>query len=263
MLYAAPLNAGVRRPEAITRMDEWFSRIAAGSALSPGVAHELLDMGFVVIPGPVAPDGLAQLSRAYDSAVACADADEVSVGSTTTRIHDFVNRGPEFDHLYIYPPALEACCRVIGQPFKLSSLLARTLRPHTQAQGLHVDFERDADRWPMVGFIFMVDEFRRDNGATRFVPGSHRRTATPGDLMNGGLADEGRQVLACGAAGSMIIYNGSVWHGHSANQSGEPRRSIQGAYIRHDAPAGFDFAGRMRPETLARVGQLARYLLAV
>ena len=27
----------------------------------------------------------------------------------------------------------------------------------------------------MVGFIFMVDEFRRDNGATRFVPGALAR----------------------------------------------------------------------------------------
>ena len=25
--------------------------------------------------------------------------------------------------------------------------------------------------WPLVGFILMVDEFRPDNGATRFVPG--------------------------------------------------------------------------------------------
>ena len=262
MPFAALLNAGVRRPEALIHMDEWFSTIAAGCELSPGAAQHLLDTGFVVIPGPVAPNRLAQLARAYDSAVACASADDVSLGRTTTRVHDFVNRGPEFDSLYVYRPVLEACCRVIGQPFKLSVLLARTLRPRTLAQGFHVDFERDADGWPMVGFIFMVDEFRRDNGATRFVPGSHRRPTTSGDLMDDRVADE-RQVQACGPAGSVIIYNGSVWHGHSTNQTGEPRRSIQGAYIRHEAQAGSNLPARMRPETLSRIGPLAKHLLAI
>lgn len=69
--------------------------------------------------------------------------------------------------------------------------------------------------------------------------------------------------MACGPAGSMIVYDGSVWHGHSANRSGEPRRSIQGAYLRRDATSGFNLAARMRPETLARIGPLARHLLDV
>ena len=213
-------------------MDEWFSRMAAGSALSSGAAQELDEAGFVVIPGPLSLDGLAQLARAYDAAVACASPDDISVGSTTTRVHDFVNRDREFDRLYLYRPVLEACCRVIAQPFKLSSMLARAVRPHAQAQGLHVDYQADADGWPMVGFILMVDEFRRDNGATRFVPGSHRWPATPGDRMNDRVADSERQIQACGPAGSVIVYNGSVRHGHSTNQTGEPRRSVQGAYIR-------------------------------
>ncbi|MFL6277625.1 MAG: phytanoyl-CoA dioxygenase family protein [Blastocatellia bacterium] len=244
-------------------MDEWFSIIDAGSELSPAAFQHLDEVGFVVIPGPVPPDGLAHLARAYDSAMACAAAGDISVGSTTTRIHDFVNRGSEFDELYVYRPVLEACCRVIGQPFRLSTMLARTVRPHTQEQGLHVDFERDADGWPMVGFILMVDEFRRDNGATCFVAGSHRWSASRADLLNERMADDGRQVEANGPAGSMIIYNGSVWHGHSRNETDEPRRSIQGAYIRREAPAGFDWAARMAAETLARVSALAKYLLAV
>ena len=257
------LSASVRRPESLTLMDDWFSILAAGCELSPGALQDLRDLGFVVIPGPVAPDGLTNLAGAYDSAVASAAADDVSVGSTTTRTHDFVNRGPEFDGLYIYQPVLEACCRIIGQPFKLSTMLARTVRPHSQAQSLHVDFKRDAYGWPMVGFIFMVDEFRPDNGATCFVPGSHRWSTIPGDLMNDRVTDAGRQVQACGPAGSVIVYNGSGWHGHSANQSGEPRRSIQGAYIRREAQAGLNLAARMRPETLGRIGPLAKYLLAV
>ena len=244
-------------------MDEWFSRIAAGCELPVSALQDLRDVGFVVIPGPVPANELAQLAEAYDAAVTSASAGDISVGSTTTRIHDFVNRGLEFDGLYLYQPLLEGCCHIIGQPFKLSVMLARTLRPHTPAQRLHVDFERDADGWPMVGFIYMVDEFRRDNGATRFVPGSHIGTTIPGELANNQVADKKCQVQACGPAGSIIIYNGSVWHGHAANHTNEPRRSIQGAYIRRDAQAGFNLAARMIPETLARMSPLAKYLLAI
>ncbi|MEK6288602.1 MAG: phytanoyl-CoA dioxygenase family protein [Acidobacteriota bacterium] len=244
-------------------MDDWFSVIDARCELSAGAVQDLRDVGFVVIPGPVAPDRLAQFAKAYDSAVLCAASDDVSIGSSTTRVHDFVNRGPEFDGLYVYEPVLEACCRIIGQPFKLSTMHARTVRPYSQAQNLHVDFSREVDGWPMVGFIMMVDEFRTDNGATRFVPGSHKWPTIPTDFPKDTSADYEGQVLACGPAGSVIVYNGSVLHGHTANRVGEPRRSIQGSYIRRDTEPGVNQAARIRPETLGRIGHLAKYVLAV
>jgi ectoine hydroxylase-related dioxygenase (phytanoyl-CoA dioxygenase family) len=244
-------------------MNDWFKEIGSGSELPAGALQDLLDSGFVIIPGPVASGRLAQFALAYDLAVAGAVPPDLSVGSTTTRVHDFVNRGVEFDELYVYRPVLEACCRVIGQPFKLSTLLARTVRPHSQAQPLHVDFRADADGWPMVGFIFMVDDFRRDNGATSFVPGSHKWPTIPGDDIKDNASAEEGQVIACGAAGSVIIYNGSVWHGHTANRSGETRRSVQGAYIRRDARPGGNQAARILPQTRSRIGPLAEYLLAV
>ena len=61
----------------------------------------------------------------------------------------------------------------------------------------------------------------------------------------------------------MIVFNGSVWHGHTVNRSGHPRRSIQGAYIRRNAESGEDLLARMRPETLSRIGPLAKQVLAV
>lgn len=244
-------------------MDDWFKEIGGGCELPAGALQELLDAGFVVIPGPAASGRLARLARAYDLAVAGAAPPDLSVGSGTTRVHDLVNRGAEFDQLYVYRPVLEACCRVIGRPFKLSTLLARTVRPGAQAQPLHVDFRADADGWPMVGFIVMVDDFRSDNGATRFVPGSHKWPAVPSDVMEDPASDHECQVVACGAAGSVVVYNGSVWHGHAANRSGEPRRSVQGAYIRRGAEPGVNQAERILPQTRARIGPLAEYLLAV
>jgi ectoine hydroxylase-related dioxygenase (phytanoyl-CoA dioxygenase family) len=244
-------------------MQDWFSIIGTGRELSASAIQHLRDVGFVVIPGPVAANRLPQLAAAYDAAVASASSDDVGIGSSTTRVHDFVNRGSEFDDLYVYQPILEACCHIIEQPFRLSTMLARTVRPRSQAQALHVDFERDKDGWTMVGFIFMVDEFRSDNGATRFISGSHNWSTVPKKLMKDPLADYEDQIVVCGTAGSIIIYNGSVWHGHTANSSGEPRRSIQGAYIRREAQSGGNLPERMRPDTLARISSLARYVLAI
>jgi ectoine hydroxylase-related dioxygenase (phytanoyl-CoA dioxygenase family) len=117
----------------------------------------------------------------------------------------------------------------------------------------------------MVGFIFMIDEFRDDNGATRFVPGSHLWSEVPQALLGdrNRKADYPAQVLACAPAGSVMLFNGSVWHGHTANRSDEPRRSIQGAYIRRDAESGENLLVHMQPETLSRISPLAKYVLAL
>jgi ectoine hydroxylase-related dioxygenase (phytanoyl-CoA dioxygenase family) len=109
----------------------------------------------------------------------------------------------------------------------------------------------------------MVDEFRPDNGATRFVPGSHRWPRTPADTMPDRQADHAGQVSACGAAGSLVVFSGSTWHGHTANISNGPRRSLQGAFIPRDGRAATDFAARMQPETRARIGPLAKQVLAL
>jgi ectoine hydroxylase-related dioxygenase (phytanoyl-CoA dioxygenase family) len=227
--------------------------------------QELDGLGFTIIPGPVPVDELAQLAATYNAAVNDATSDDVKVGSTTTRVRDFVNRGPEFDRLYLHPPVLKACCHIIGRPFRLSTMHARTLRPGVPAQDLHVDYERDERGWTMLGFIFMIDEFRNDNGATRFVPGSHLWPDVPHALVGDRdrKADYPGQVLACGPAGSILLFNGSVWHGHAVNHSDEPRRSIQGAYIRRDAESGENLLARMQPQTLSRISPLAKYVLAV
>src|SRR5947209_14322397 len=88
-------------------MDKWFRETISEYDLPGDVARQLRDIGFVVIEGPVAHTKCAQFSAAYDAAVLAAHPDDVSVRSST-RVNDFVNRGPEFDGLYIYGPLLAA-----------------------------------------------------------------------------------------------------------------------------------------------------------
>jgi len=240
-------------------MDYWFKAIGSRFELPSDTEQELHETGFIVVPEALPSGQLTQLTAAYDTAVCAARPENISVGSTTTRVSNVVNCGVGFDQLYINPQILGACYSVIARPFKLSTMHARSVHPHAPAQSLHVDFPRYDDGWPMVGFIIMIDPFRCDNGATRFVPRSHN---TASSLSDPAAADK-PSVTANGPAGSMIIYNGSIWHGHSANRTGEPRRSIQGAYIRRDAEAAVNYAEQINQETLRRISPLAKYLLAI
>lgn len=236
-----------------------YEAIAARQQLPADTASQLRDAGFVVIPGP---GDIERLSEAYDRAVATADAADVRV-SSSTRVTDFVNRGSEFDSIYIFPPLLAACCLIIAQPFKLSGTRARTLEPGAPVEGLHVDVRPRADGWPIVGFIVMVDAFETENGATRFVPGSHLKLRDPRELLRNPSNAHEAEILACGPAGSIIIFNGSVWHSHTANRSSRRRRSLQGHFVPRHARASVDHAARVRPEVLGRIGNLAKYVLAV
>jgi hypothetical protein len=58
---------------------------------------------------------------------------------------DLLTYASVFDDVYLYPPLLEACSHVIGEPFKLSSFLARTVRGGTPAQELHADLARGSE----------------------------------------------------------------------------------------------------------------------
>lgn len=95
-------------------MDDLYDAIAAGTEFSSVADRELHERGFVVLPGPVASAEMERVTNVYDALLTSASVQDVHAGSTTTRVNDFVNRGNEFDALYVFPPLLEACCRTIG-----------------------------------------------------------------------------------------------------------------------------------------------------
>ena len=228
------------------------------------ISAQLHAAGFCVLQGIVPAAKMARVSAAYDRAFAAATAPDLKVARSggSTRLADLVTRDAEFDALYVLEPVLFACVYTIGPQFKLSSFSGRTVQPGAAAQVLHVDVRPDEDAWPLLGFIVMVDGFREDNGATRFVPGSHH--AEPASVREGNQRpNDGVHVLACGEPGSVIVYLGSTWHGYAANSSGQPRRSIQGAYIPRSGTAAVQWQSRLSPETLGRLSQSARRVLAI
>jgi hypothetical protein len=240
-----------------------FQQIRSRHELPAESVRQLTDSGFVVIRGPHSSERHAELAAAYDQMMTLAAGPNYKVANTTTRQSDVLNYGPAFDDIFLYPPLHEACAHIIDEPFKLSSFLARTLRPNSLAQDMHADLARSSEDAPLVGFILMVDGFREDNGATRFVPSSHNWPDLPADRLSDTKGSLSGEVLACGEPGSMIIFNGAVWHGHTANVTSKPIRSIQGYFVRRNARSGTDFMRCLLPKSQARMAPSARYLLSI
>lgn len=213
----------------------------------------LHEQGFTTIGGPFASDELRDVALHYDAIFTTTAASQIKHGSRSTRFPVSVAIKP-FDRIYLYPPLLEIASERIGGPFRLSSFFARTLRPQVSAPPLHQDVQRGADGDPLVGFIFMVDAFTPENGATRFVAGSHHHDVPP---------TNGVEVHGCGPAGSMLIFDGLIWHEHGANSTAAPRRCIQGYFIRRDHTAASHWPDNLNDDQLEQLPADARAILCL
>ena len=81
--------------------------------------------------------------------------------------------------------------------------------------------------------MWALTDFTDDNGATRIVPGSHRAPSSPE------LGARLRDPAATMRRGSILVFDGSVWHGGGANAHGRASRRHRHELLRRlDAPAG-------------------------
>jgi hypothetical protein len=214
---------------------------------------ELRQHGFMVTDGPFSIDEIAKIAKDYDRSCVVTPDPQIKRGRTSTRWGGLVALEP-FYRIYSHPPLLSAAFEQIGGPIKLSSFFARSLLRNVAAEPPHQDIEPGADGYPMVGFIFMVDEFRFENGATRFIAGSQNGPRPSADAL---------ACDACGPAGSMLIFDGATWHGHGANRTDSPRRSIQGAFIPQNHRAAFCWADELSVAQTNGLPADARLLLGL
>jgi ectoine hydroxylase-related dioxygenase (phytanoyl-CoA dioxygenase family) len=143
-------------------------------------------------------------------------------GFRTQRVYALFAKTRAFDRPAVHPLLLGVLDRVLGH-YQLSGPSGIQIGPGEQAQVLHRDdvvYPLGPDHGEVVlNTMWALDDFTEANGATRFVPGSHRwtdRKAGPGEEV----------VLAVMPAGSVAFYGGRIWHGGGANTTDRPRLGV-------------------------------------
>jgi ectoine hydroxylase-related dioxygenase (phytanoyl-CoA dioxygenase family) len=86
--------------------------------------------------------------------------------------------------------------------------------------------------------MWALTDVTEENGATRIVPGSHRWSQRP---IYGA---EHPSIAAEMKRGSVLIWNGSLWHGGGANRSAKRRVGIAMNYCCRIHPAAGESAAR-------------------
>lgn len=156
-----------------------------------------------------------------------ADGRDSFSGHRTRRVGALMARSPACRQLALHPLVNEACSRYLApysDGYQLHFTQAVGIGPGEGHQPLH----RDRGVWgghltraieTQFSTIWAVTDFTAANGATRVVPGSHRwdRDREP---------EEHEIASAEMAAGSVLLYNGSVSHGGGANRTDARRVGV-------------------------------------
>lgn len=237
--------------------------------LTPQQREQLLDDGFVSLPGAIDPDLLAALRRRVEQLF---DQEGGTAGSEfkqepgCRRLANLVNKGAVFHQVVAHPLVLEAARLVLGNHFKLSSCNARSVNPHcTTTQPLHCDMGAlPDDRGPWVfNSVWMLDDFTPHNGPIRAIPRSHRSGKLPQDARDDPLAPQPDEVLLTGPAGTLLLFNAHLWHGGLPNHTDRPRTAVHAFYARHDKPQQQYQKQLLSPQLQASLSPQLRSLLAL
>ena len=183
----------------------------------------------------------------------------------TIRLSNLVNKGEVFDICYTHPHVLAAIAHVLGNDLKLSSLNSRFALPGEGLQRLHVDWKEAVppDQYQVCNSIWLMDDFTAENGATRVVPGSHRKGTVPQAEMTDPMATHPDERLLVAPAGTVVIFNSHTWHGGTLNRTNKPRRAIHSYFCRRHQPQQVDQKKFVGPETQARLSEAARFILDI
>ena len=182
---------------------------------------------FTIVPDVVSSDAVDRLNHALLSAMDLAETprgSNVFLGTESRRLFNLLSHGSPFDEVPLIDPLYSAAETALGPDFLLSSLTGFVTYPGQSPQPIHADdagipLPRPHRPLAILGILALTD-FTKENGGTRVVPGSHAFDRRP-------TSDDDTDTITVEmSAGSMLVYNGSIWHGGSANTSDSIRMGI-------------------------------------
>lgn len=193
--------------------------------------------GYAILTGAILPDKVQLAREVLASEIAREEAADIARVSEffvdpdakNRRLDSLPDRHPIFLELLEQPILLDLVKHILGptvfdESYLVQSLDANVTHPGSGAQNLHLDAGRKTHDQVVpyqARFIWCLDAFDEENGATRVVPGSHRWN----DRVDMSGATLYESVPAIAPAGSLIIYTDMLLHGTGANVSTNRQRA--------------------------------------
>lgn len=199
--------------------------------------QQLADEGFYVARSVLSGDELERVRSALDHAVAVGRGtsdSRLDPNDANIRLYNLPALDPLFIDLLMRDDALDAARATIGEHILVSNFTANIALPGSGSMNLHSD-QALAVPGPWfhpwaVNVIWCLDDVHEANGATRYLPGSHRFAS-----MDDVPADATERTVAFEApAGSFIVMEGRLWHTSGCNVTKDERRRMMFAYYGAD-----------------------------
>ncbi len=188
----------------------------------------------------IAKDGYSIVEDVFDAALADALVADVArltralgegpgknlfEGFHTVRVYNLLAHGKLYEQIPVHDRILPIVEEVLDRGCLVSSLSSIEIGPGEAAQPVHADdmlIPLPKPHVPLVcNTMWALTDFTEQNGATRLLPGTHLAADNPelGRVYDG-------TVPAVMRRGSVLVFNGSIWHGGGANRTGETRLGI-------------------------------------
>jgi ectoine hydroxylase-related dioxygenase (phytanoyl-CoA dioxygenase family) len=146
-------------------------------------------------------------------------------GFQTVRIYNLLVHGALYEAIATHEAILPIVEGVLDRGCLVSSLSSIAIGPGESAQPIHADdmlIPLPRPHVPLVcNTMWAITDFTEINGATRVLPGTHRDPNNPelGTDYDGAIAATMRR-------GSVLVFNGSLWHGGGPNRSDARRVGV-------------------------------------
>ncbi len=202
---------------------------------SPEQVTRILERdGCCVVDGLVERKRLEDVARELEPHLASVPtgSDEFS-GRHTQRVGGLIARSPTVRELIEHPLILESVKGLLAgaTSFHVHLTQVISIGPGESAQPVHRD-QWAFDFFPFpkgyevqLNTLWAMTDFTEKNGATRVIPGSHKHE----DKLRPGPDETEPAEMA---AGSVLFYSGSLYHGGGANRSDSTRSGLNLTYAR-------------------------------
>ena len=226
----------------------------------PELLRRLDEEGLSIVPAVLDPTEVSELRSELDRAMAedlRARPDVFDRGM----VHNCMVRGERMAALLDHPLMNAYLTRALSPTCILYAYQSSSLPPSEGNYGsrLHVDCPRFiAGYMTNLGVIFPLDDFTEENGATWFLPGSHRVEALPDEDVFRRNARRGQ----C-RAGDMILFHGRLAHAAGVNRTTRTRHALTLNVCRSFMRQRFDFPRLVPKHMIERLGPDGRRLIGM